>query len=208
METEIVLEESQEQGAMHKWLDNYGQTLIYGLVAAAALLLFLFKYTASDRQQSEFDFMRAESLYFDFRAGEAEGTLGELQVLMTKYPELHQKYDGVIAQTLLARGDLAGVSMARALLEDHKSLLDPAALAFSELSLQIAKGDLVSPPSSINMEVESYPMTSSFEALRLALLEKNQGKAVQWADLKPKLSPEFIERFGWSEAILKDFFAY
>ncbi|EFB40111.1 MULTISPECIES: hypothetical protein [Parachlamydia] len=95
---------------MH-WLETNGKILLGVAAILFFLLILFFRFIFDDGKNAEADYFQAASAFHIFETAHP-GTnpkveleaLDTLKGLLTKRPELHAAYDGVIAQTLINRG--------------------------------------------------------------------------------------------------------
>jgi hypothetical protein len=89
---------------------EYGNRVFYVIIALLALFFLIFRYTGSQEAQAIGDYISADSNLTKFRATPAseilnpDGPFETLTNIIARHPELHQKYDGLIAQILVAKG--------------------------------------------------------------------------------------------------------
>lgn len=126
------------------WLENNGKSLFFAGIILAILLILLLRYTANQNTAAEHDyFQAANAVELLQNPSKAEGALNDLRVIIAKHPELNARYDGIIAQDLLAANE---VSQAKPYAEKNfhrvASDLNPLFLKYSENSLLIAEGKL------------------------------------------------------------------
>jgi hypothetical protein len=96
--------------AVH-WISDNGKQLLW-ILAAAILLFLLFYRFFGVGSPSEKDFLIAENDFITFKksalekpnAEQQQAAFDHLTALLKKYPELHAKYDGPMAQILLEQG--------------------------------------------------------------------------------------------------------
>lgn len=97
-----------------KWLGfliRRRRALSYGTAALILLLLFGLRYSSAMQSNSQEDYLKA-ARYFSQTCGEGsdrEEALTQLQAIMVRHQELHAKYDGALAQSLLNH-DKSGVA--------------------------------------------------------------------------------------------------
>lgn len=100
---EIALEPHPwEDSTFVEWISRYMKEILYGLGILAIALFFLFRFFNASQTQAENQFLQAEDLGAKLNDPfQVEDTINTLQPLLKKHPELYQKYDGPIAQSLL-----------------------------------------------------------------------------------------------------------
>src|SRR5262245_45386245 len=90
------------------WMTEYGKWILLTL-AALFIALFLYILSFTESYQSEADYFKAANAFETFSNATStpenkETALTTLKSILSKRPELHAAYDGLIAQTLISRG--------------------------------------------------------------------------------------------------------
>ncbi|MFA6915615.1 MAG: hypothetical protein WC222_04400 [Parachlamydiales bacterium] len=184
-----------------EWLAEYKKYLIGGGIAFALLLLLLWSQLGSGATQN--DYIIASNQYTVFKkaisspntANEALSELSKLSALMDKYPVLHQKYDGDIAQLLLAAGQKEqALPFANNFL---KLDFDPSVnlyKEFAEQTIALSEGNTQKAIEKGNAITQASSPTSglyAFSSFQTALLEKSLGDVEiarqAWSRLKNSL---------------------
>lgn len=119
-----------DDSGMMDIISQYGKYFVIALGALIVALLLIYQLWSSGQSRSTHDYLDAERDFRTFIGIDREKTPPEainkafvsLQELMKKHPELEAKYDGMIAQTLINRGqiDLAMPFAKRALVRTQK----------------------------------------------------------------------------------------
>lgn len=93
-----------------EWLSTNKSRILIGLTILFALMVASYRFISARTLQAESDFFHAQTYFNRFeeksikmseRSASLED-LDQLQTIMTRHPELHAKYDGLIAQTLIS----------------------------------------------------------------------------------------------------------
>jgi hypothetical protein len=90
------------------WVLEHKKQLLYGVVSVIALLFLFFQLTSKWQGKSQVDYFKAHSSFQQWilsPEGKAE-FFDTLKNAIDKHPELHPKYDGLIAERFLAEGKL------------------------------------------------------------------------------------------------------
>lgn len=190
-----------------EWLAEYKKYLIGAIAAFLLLLVGLWSLIGNGASQN--DYLTASNQFFLFRKAvsnpatsktDALTELDKLSALMDKYPVLHEKYDGDIAQLLFASGqEEKALPFAKRFL---KLDFDPSVAAyktFAEQSIEIAGKNIPKAIELGNTIAQNASPTSglyAFDAFQTTLLEKSQGNTdlarQAWARLKGSLhEPSF-----------------
>lgn len=184
------------------FLMRHRRSLSFGAVALALLLLFAVRYSSSMQSNNQEDYLNA-ARYFSQTCGEGidrEEALTQLQAIMARHQELHAKYDGDLAQSLLnhdkscvAKG--YAYSIMTRVGQEH-----PYANRFTEATFLIAEGSYqkaLELARALKSELEERELTEKFETLyaynllRIAMLTQEIGSAQEeilaWDELYRKL---------------------
>lgn len=142
------IESSWEDNPAIQMLAQYGRNALIALLAIIALVFLVYRVTMIGKAQEEMDFWNADKEFRTFTANETELTdplaiedaLIKLNALMNSNPELNAKYDGMIAQTLINRGDAGdAIPFANRGISRTKSENTPFYTSYSESTLLIAQ---------------------------------------------------------------------
>lgn len=95
-----------------QWLTRHRQTILYSFLALIAVVSIIYRYLSREASNAETAYTQATIEFNRFQdAGLAatepvarDEAFTNLQQLMNQYPELHAKYDGLIAETLIIEG--------------------------------------------------------------------------------------------------------
>lgn len=195
------MKQHNEDFYLSEWLAEYKNYLIGGGIALCLLLLTLWSQLGSGATQN--DYIIASNQYTIFKknianpstATEALTELDKLNALMDKYPILHQKYDGDIAQLLLSAGkNEKALPFAKNFLRNN---IDPSVKLFkdfAEQTIAISENDTKKAVELGNTLTQIASPSSglfAFSSFQTALLEKSLGETEiarkAWARLKSSL---------------------
>ncbi len=103
-----------EDSAFVQWLSQYGSYAAWGALAAIALLILVYRLLSGGYEKAEREYLEADRAFQIFTQnsqGNADPlttkeALKNLHAILQRHPELHAKYDGLIAQTLINRGEV------------------------------------------------------------------------------------------------------
>lgn len=104
-----------EDHAFPQWIASNGKGLLYILLGLILMIMIGYKLMNNFSNISEADFTNAEKSYLQFENSIKEGNdalvrstaLDKLTDIIAAHPELHAKYDGLIAENLLISGEYA-----------------------------------------------------------------------------------------------------
>lgn len=159
--------DSIEEHAAVQWFSHHWQQLLYGFLAAFILLFSLYAWKAKSVSKAEIDYYDAAQIFQSFQAGGdgSQEAFEQLNRLLNRQPDLHAKYDGLIAQTFLDRGQ---ASQAMPFAERTLSRIDkdhlPFYVDFSSISLLLAN----------NQESEGLTQSISLKVKMLDALAKSE----------------------------------
>ena len=181
-----------DEHQIREFLHQYGSTILYAALGLVAAIAVFFQLTRTTEASSLRDYIQADSVYTRFDnapADEVAGAFEPLQQLMTKHPDLLQKYEGKTAQAMIAKGQAAS---AGTYIDDSLRRLEVEGLPlyhdYSETTLLIANGnyeDAYERASALHGQLadlfetpESEPLFA-FNLLRLATLQQQLGLAAE-----------------------------
>ncbi|MBA3957644.1 MAG: hypothetical protein H0X51_04515 [Parachlamydiaceae bacterium] len=136
---------SWEENSFVQWLSQYRKHLIVALLAAAILIFFIVRLVSNSELQSEKDYLTADKEFLLFARPNAEANLSQdslakLQAIMQRHPDLHAKYDGLIAQILLIRQQTPeAITFANLALDRTSNENQPYYTAYAQTSLLIGQ---------------------------------------------------------------------
>jgi hypothetical protein len=142
--TSMDLASKLEEHPIVQWFAENGKSLLYVLGAGILLFILGYKLANGASNQSEMDYVQAQNEFNRFQTSEErdaqEDSFQKLVAVMDRHPELHAKYDGLIAQTLLNRSQTADAKkFASSALERTKSENEPFYTDFAQTTLLIAE---------------------------------------------------------------------
>lgn len=126
-----------------QWISENGRNLLILFLILISLFFVVYRISFNSVAKSELNYINAENEFQRFMSeknpANAKETLNKLTALLIAYPELKPKYDGLIAEKLIADGNLGSdLEMATSAIERTKSENAPFYTAYSETTLLIA----------------------------------------------------------------------
>ena len=177
-----------------EWILEHKQFILWSLAGFFILLLFALKLTISHQSTAENDYAKAEMDFhaFEKSAFQSEKTsnkgLVALENLMNQYPELHAKYDAILAQILIAKNNPKAKTFAEATFArtDTKALdlyhvFAKNSLLINEQNYSAALSESLKLKKIIAKDTSDV-MLQLFNLLRIAVLQKKIGDKVAEKD--------------------------
>lgn len=139
---------SLDEHPLIQWMSDHGKTLLYALIGLLLLILLTIRWIAGSQSASEMDFLTAEKDFVTFASPLKAGSdpsvqtqaLQNLKKILSAHPELHAKYDGLLAEVLLIRGENAeALGFARSSLQRTADENDPFYTHFAQTNLLISE---------------------------------------------------------------------
>lgn len=123
-----------------QWLSYYGRYILFTVLGLIALLTLVYRLTSGGDVKAETDYFNADNEFQLFAhpvveeadSAASREALNRLELIMQRRPELNAKYDGLVAQILIFRGDadsaapFATRAIARTAAENHPFYTDYA----------------------------------------------------------------------------------
>lgn len=142
----LSLNSSWEEMPIMSWLMRYGRHLFIALIALIVLLVGIYWANQRGERSAEHDYLKADKLFQTFAIAkadpdEAKNALNELAKLLKKHPDLAAKYEGLMVQVLLNRGEVEeALKYAVPALTRTAKENEPFYATYSKVALLIAKG--------------------------------------------------------------------
>jgi hypothetical protein len=217
------------------WLQEHGKTLLYVVLGVILVLFAAFHWMARSKGSAYGDYVSAHSTYLSWASGakQDEPLLNKLKGLLDRHPELHAKYDPLIAQRLLTENDsaLALNTLKRIGKEaPYFAQFAHASLLISQGSFSAALEEAQRLKQALEVDDLFWEKQSqavrhgsslyAFNLLRIAMLEQKVGTAdgerLAWEELEKKegktYHPEAMflleQAFREQDLSLKDYIAY
>jgi hypothetical protein len=209
-ETEKALD-SLEMPSFSAFIAKYFRIIMYSIAFVMISLLLIYRVASTSSSKAEHDYLSAASEYAAITTSHDKekitSHLKNLQDTINRRAELHQKYDGLIAQTLLSEGltEKASDYMGYALdsLEDAPYL--DSFKSFSEISLLVSEEKYEEAlTASYNLkktlseltseESSSYKTLYDYNLIRIAFLEQEIGSTEKellvWQEVEDRVYKE------------------
>lgn len=184
---------SWEDNSLVQQVVKYGSYFIIGLTALIVAAVLIYRLGTSSESSSERDFINADRDFKIFinpstaNSEESKKAFEGLNAILIKHPELHAKYDGMIAQTLINRGDLTGaMEFANRAIVRTTAENKPFYTSYAETTILISDHNY-SAALSRAQELHQQMLTDTtkhaygdtlfaFNLLRIALLQQQLGQ--------------------------------
>lgn len=171
-----------------EWISEKRQVFLWGVVALFVGLLLAYRFFSWSDTHSENDFLRAQALFNQFQQSRQEDAqdLKDLELIMSRHPELQAKFDGALAQTLMIEGNIPQ-AQAFAELTFRRTRPDQLGLyeGYSKTSLLIGEGQYEKAlqqatqlKSRLEADENNYRDTAlyAFNLVRIAILHQQLGQ--------------------------------
>ncbi len=139
------LSETLGEHPLMQWIANNGKILLYALLGLVALFIAVLYFSFTSRIKAENDYLNAEKAYKSFASStntNSSAPFNELNAILNREPDLHAKYDGLIAQVLLSRGQVKEAQLfANSALKRTAEENAPYYTDFTKISLIIGNGE-------------------------------------------------------------------
>lgn len=142
--TSMDLASKLEEHPVIQWFAENGKNLLYILAGMVLLFILGYKLAGMSGTKSEADYVHVQNEFVRFQESPdsevQEESYKKLVALIDRHPELHAKYDGLIAQTLLNRSQIAEAQkFATSGLDRTRSENDPYYTEFAQTTMLIAQ---------------------------------------------------------------------
>lgn len=104
---------NMEGNSVIEWISQHGEKLLYSILGLFSLLFLVYIWQSGSSTKMEGDYQGASRDFLAFqqaaKAGqtqEMDDAFQKLSLIMDRLPDLHAKYDGAIAQTLIDLNDI------------------------------------------------------------------------------------------------------
>lgn len=112
MEKATFLESLEDNPYLH-WISNNGRLLLYIILGIIILAFIIYRFNSSSHTKAGNDYLLAERNYQLIQNPSAkdeksqQDALNQLGEILKRQPDLHPKYDGLLAQILLNRNEIS-----------------------------------------------------------------------------------------------------
>lgn len=195
------LKQFTDDDPIMQWLEQYGKILLGAVFGLLVLLFIIYRVSSGSTAKAEADYFDAAQQYSLFQKSDNQEALTKLQAILERRPELHPKYDGLLAQLLINRNDPAAAETYASLAferihHDHVPYYEE----FAAITLQISRADyatalkrskelkqiLLKDATTAKQERTFGDLLFAYNLLRIALLEQKAGTPTE-------------EQAAWSE---------
>ena len=208
-----------------QWISDNGRNLLWILLAFLASALLLYKIFGGSSTKTESDYFKAEGEFSVFENSadpKAQNeALSKLSALLTRYPDLQPKYDGLVAQTLLNRNEVkealpfANRTLSRTG-KDHLPFYADYAHATLSISqekyddalkqAQTLKEKMISHAKENGDEKEFGDALYLFNLLRIAMLNQQLGNKEEELRAWQEFKQSAVQRQGEGYFVQSDLF--
>ena len=139
-----------EENPVIDWISKHGEKILYSILGAFALLILVYFWQSGSSSKIEGDYQSASREFQIFQQAAKSGdtqavqdSFQKLTLIMNQLPDLHAKYDAVIAQTYI---DLNDIKQAKPLALSTLQRVGKDNLPFyneyAQITLLISEGEL------------------------------------------------------------------
>lgn len=170
-----------------EWAMENSKNLLIALLFILALGFFAYRTASSWAQQTGQNYLSAENAYVEMRSTTGDRSneaANKLQLLIQQQPDLQAKYDGLLSQFLLVRGNTAEAApLATRALSRTQSENSPYFQEYAQATLLIAEqNDAEALKKSLQLHQQILADTEStyspllpLNLLRIAMLQQKLG---------------------------------
>lgn len=166
-----------------QWIIHNGKSIGYWTLIALMGLFIASRFISSSQQKAERDFFQAEQSAIELNATETQAqAISTLKEIMDRHPELHAKYDGLIAQALLTNNQVeeAAPFADETILRVNQEAPSPF-ISYSKTTLLIGNGNYQEAlQQAYELKLSATdPTLYVFNTIRIALLERELGNKAE-----------------------------
>ena len=183
-----------EEHKFLNFLSKHWSKLLLGFLAIASIAAWGERFFSANKSQSQQDFILASQIFERFRNGETlpAESIEAAEMNLERHPELHPKYDTMLAMTYLAQRNLAkGLFYAKSPLHHAARELSPFYEAYAKTSLLIAEKkyeEAYAEAQDLCSQLQNdkaYSTLCALNLLRMVSLEMEIGaRSDAWEELK------------------------
>lgn len=194
------------------WLDfllRYRRWITVSVVVVVFVTMVVLRIAANHHQVRRSDFLQAATYFSQLKTdgGNHEEILAQLQAIMARHEELHARYDGELAQSLLshnkshvAEGYSYSIAERLGTRYDFAALFTKATFLISDgLYLDALRESIALKLALENEQREDLQTLYAYNLLRIAMLQQEAGteeaELEAWQELRHNL-PEQIDGDG------------
>jgi len=197
----IPLADLLEENQTIHWISTNGRFLLIAFFVIISLFFLAYRVSFGNKIKSEVNFINAENDYQRFAKENQpvalQENLDKLKNILSAMPELHTKYDGLIAQKLITENEVtASIPFAMRAIDRTKAENAPFYSDYSLITLLVAEqkleqalaDSLALKHSLLNSENGSHELLFASNLLRIATLQQQlnlkQEELNTWAEWK------------------------
>lgn len=205
----------------YEWFKEHGQKLAYVILGLFLLLFIIYLWSHKSSAKTNVDYYQSYQIFDQFQKDPSADNLQAVEELLQRNPDLHSKYDGVIAQIIINHGsaDKAMPFAEETLKRVSKDNL-PLYNEFAAISLLSANGN---DAEALNRAIALQPklnakemeLLAAYNLLRQAMLQQKVGSPqeelaswrawVEFANSHPQSAASMNALFTESQLTLSDY---
>lgn len=203
------------ENRFHEWIADYGRKVIYLILGLIILFLLMYRLSSGSKANALTDYLNADNDFLRFQESSLTeslsptGPLTHLEEILNRRPELHARFDGLIAQVLLTKDDpqnakIFADSAFQRIQRDHLPYYTDYAqttLLISENKYQEAlesaqdlKKKMLATINASDDQQQFGEMLFLFNLIRIAFLEQQMGIPSQelatWQEVSTRIQPQ------------------
>ncbi|WP_075883718.1 tetratricopeptide repeat protein [Candidatus Protochlamydia sp. W-9] len=171
------------------WISDRKHFFLWGLLGLFAALLFIYRFLSLQTLNAENDFIQAANAFQQIEQNTSSSDIKkthiqELLAIMARHPELHAKYDGVLAQYFIIQNQPSEAKqLAKSTFERVKPDQLNLYVNYAKTSLLISEGsykEALMQANDLQKQLSLIPenvVLSVYNLIRLALLHEQLNQA-------------------------------
>lgn len=213
--------ETLEDHPVYEWFKEHGQKLAYLILGLFLLLFIIYLWSHKSSAKTDVDYMQSYQIFDSFQRDPSTEHLQALEELLKRNPDLHSKYDGIIAQILINNNLTTNAKpFAENTLQRVKKDNLPSYNEFAAISLLSAEGndaDALKRSTDLqpSLEAADLELLAAYNLLRQAMLQQKVGllqeELASWqawqkyANAHPQSAASMSALFAESQLTLNDY---
>ncbi len=189
------------------WLSENKNTFFYSALLFVALSIFGVRYFTQNSSLVAHDYVAAETAYIVLQKADSEGasstvddSLSDFESILSRQTHLQAKYDGLIAQALIARNlPEEAIPYGQRAIDRTKGENNPLYTQYSQTALLMAEGEneraldaSLALQTSLQDKTDQYPYLVVLNTLRIAVLQQSWK---EWQELASSSNEKLVAAY-------------